>query len=327
MDKRLFVAEENYKRLDVFLSEQTDEVSRSRLKKLIEEGYVCVDGSVVTKAGECVKAGSSVALTIPEAAEYSVQPENIPIEIVYEDKDFAVVNKPQGMTVHVGNGTTSGTLVNALLYALDALSGVGGVLRPGIVHRIDKDTTGLLVVAKNDKAHVSLASQIAEKNCHRTYYALLEGNLKEDSGRVITDIGRHPTERLKMAVLPGGKGKRAVTDFQVVARFGSEYTLCKFDLQTGRTHQIRVHAKHLGHPVACDPVYGYKKQKLKADGQLLHAYRLELTHPSSGERMAFTAPLPPIFADTLKKLCKQYEIHQEELNYLFHAENYESKTK
>lgn len=327
MDKRLFVAEENCKRLDVFLSEQTDEVTRSRLKKLIEEGYVSVDGVTVTKAGEGVKAGASVSLTIPEAAEYSVQPENIPIEIVYEDKDFAVVNKPQGMTVHVGNGASSGTLVNALLYALDSLSGVGGVLRPGIVHRIDKDTTGLLVVAKNDKAHVSLAGQIAEKTCHRTYYALLEGNVKEDSGRVITDIGRHPTERLKMAVLLEGKGKRAVTDFQVVARFGGEYTLCRFDLQTGRTHQIRVHAKHLGHPVACDPVYGYKKQKLKADGQLLHAYRLELTHPSNGERMAFTAPLPPVFAEILKKLCKQYEINQEELSYLFHVENHESKTE
>ena len=165
MDKRLFVAEENCKRLDVFLSEQTDEVSRSRIKKLIEEGQVCVNGVVVTKAGEAVKAGDSVSLTIPEAVEYSVQPENIPIEIIYQDKDFAVVNKPQGMTVHVGNGTVSGTLVNALLYALDSLSGVGGVLRPGIVHRIDKDTTGLLVVAKNDKAHVSLAGQIAEKTC------------------------------------------------------------------------------------------------------------------------------------------------------------------
>jgi 23S rRNA pseudouridine1911/1915/1917 synthase len=200
---------------------------------------------------------------------------------------------------------------------LDSLSGVGGVLRPGIVHRIDKDTTGLLVVAKNDKAHVSLAGQIAEKTCHRTYYALLEGNLKEDKGRVITDIGRHPTERLKMAVLPDGKGKRAVTDFEVVARFGGEFTLCKFDLQTGRTHQIRVHAKHLGHPIACDPVYGYKKQKLKAEGQLLHAYRLELTHPSNGERMAFVAPLPPVFSEVLAKLCKQYEVNKEEFSYLF----------
>ena len=322
MDKRLFIAEENCKRLDVFLSEQTDEVSRSRIKKLIEDGQVCVNGVVVTKAGEAVKAGDSVSLVIPEAVEYAVQPENIPIEIVYQDKDFAVVNKPQGMTVHVGNGTSSGTLVNALLYALDSLSGVGGVLRPGIVHRIDKDTTGLLVVATNDTAHVSLAGQIAEKTCHRTYYALLEGNLKEDRGRVTTDIGRHPTDRLKMAVLPDGKGKRAVTDFEVVARFGSEFTLCKFDLQTGRTHQIRVHAKHLGHPVACDPVYGYKKQKLKAEGQLLHAYRLELTHPSNGERMTFIAPLPTVFAEILAKLCKQYEVKTEELSYLFHVENH-----
>jgi 23S rRNA pseudouridine1911/1915/1917 synthase len=308
MDQRLFVAEENCKRLDVFLSDQTEDFTRSRLKKLIEEGQVCVNGVTVKKAGAEIKRGDSVTVQIPEAVEYSVKPENIPIDIVYEDSDFAVVNKAQGMTVHMGNGNESGTLVNALLYALDSLSGIGGVLRPGIVHRIDKDTTGLLVVAKNDKAHVSLASQIAEKTCHRTYYALLEGNLKEDRGRVVTDIGRHPTERLKMAVLPEGKGKLAVTDFEVVARFGADFTLCKFDLQTGRTHQIRVHAKHLGHPVAGDPVYGYKKQKVKADGQLLHAWRLELTHPTTGERMTFNAPLPPAFKEILDKLCRQYGV-------------------
>lgn len=308
MDKRLFVAEDNYKRLDLFLSEQTDEFTRSRLKKLIEDGHVSVRGKVTTKAGADIKIGDEVALEVPDAAEYSVQPENIPIDIVYEDSDFAVVNKPSGMTVHVGNGNESGTLVNALLYALESLSGIGGVLRPGIVHRIDKDTTGLLVVAKNDKAHVSLASQIAQKTCKRTYYALLEGNLKTDSGRVVTDIGRHPTDRLKMAVLPDGQGKIAITDYEVIARFGADFTLCKFDLQTGRTHQIRVHAKHLGHPIACDPVYGYKKQKLKADGQLLHAQRLELTHPSTGEKMSFNAPLPTAFAEILRKLCKQYAV-------------------
>ncbi len=317
MDKRLFVAEEPCKRLDVFLSEQTEEVTRSRLKKLIEEGQVSINSKITVKSGESVKVGDSVCLVIPEAVEYAVQAENIPIDVVYEDGDFAVVNKPQGMTVHVGNGTTSGTLVNALLYALDSLSGIGGVLRPGIVHRIDKDTTGLLVVAKNDKAHVSLAAQIAEKSCKRTYYALLEGNLKEEKGRVVTDVGRHPTERLKMAVLPDGRGKLAVTDYEMVAHFGSDFTLCKFDLQTGRTHQIRVHAKHLGHPVAGDPVYGYKKQKLKADGQLLHAYRLELTHPSTGERMTFHAPLPPAFAEILQKLCRQYGVKTEEFSYLF----------
>ncbi len=327
MDSRLFVAEENYKRLDVFLQAQTEEVTRSRLKKLIEEGQVSVNGVPVTKAGESIKAGDGVLLTIPEATVYDVTPENIPVDIVYEDGDFAVVNKPQGMTVHAGNGTSHGTLVNALLYALDSLSGIGGVVRPGIVHRIDKDTTGLLVVAKNDKAHVSLAAQIAEKSCRRTYFALLEGNLKEERGRVATDIGRHPTERLKMAVLPDGKGKRAVTDFEVVARFGSDFTLCKFDLQTGRTHQIRVHAKHLGHPVAGDPVYGYKKQKIKADGQLLHAWRLELSHPSKGERMSFVAPLPPAFADILRTLCKRYGVEEKELSYVFYAENHQGKTE
>ena len=310
MDKRLFVAEENYKRLDVFLSEQLEDITRSRIKKLIEDGNVCVNGTPVKKAGAEIKVGESVTLVIPDAVEYNVRPENIPIDIVYEDNDFVVVNKPQGMTVHIGNGNESGTLVNALLYAVNTLSGIGGVLRPGIVHRIDKDTTGLLVVAKNDKAHVSLAEQIAQKTCRRTYFALLEGELKEERGRVETDIGRHPTERLKMSVLPDGRGKRAITDFEVIARFGKEYTLCKFDLQTGRTHQIRVHAKYLGHPVAGDPVYGYKKQKLKTNGQLLHAWRLELTHPTTGERMAFFAPLPEVFAEIVRKLSKQYAVEE-----------------
>ncbi|MBO5363736.1 MAG: RluA family pseudouridine synthase, partial [Clostridia bacterium] len=266
MDTRLFVAESDYKRLDAFLAEQTDEFTRSRIKKLIEGGQVCVQGKPVTKAGESVKAGSEVVVTVPEAVEYSVKAENIPIEIVYQDEDIAVINKPQGMTVHVGNGNTEGTLVNALLYALDSLSGIGGVLRPGIVHRIDKDTTGLLVVAKNNKAHVSLAAQIAEKSAHRIYYAILEGSVKEDSGRIVTDVGRHPQDRLKMAVLPDGMGKVAVTDYEVLLRFGGDYTLCKFTVQTGRTHQIRVHAKHIGHPCVGDPVYGHKKQKFNLSG-------------------------------------------------------------
>ena len=313
MDKRFYVAEEGGKRLDVFLSEQAEEFTRSRLKKLIEDGNVSVNGKEIKKAGVEIKLGDEVAIVIPEAVEYSVKAENIPIEIVYQDNDLAVVNKPRGMTVHVGNGNAEGTLVNALLYALDSLSGIGGVLRPGIVHRIDKDTTGLLVVAKNDKAHVSLAGQIAQKTCHRTYYALLEGCLKTDEGRVVTDIGRHPTDRLKMAVLPDGRGKIAVTDYKVVARFGTEFTLCRFDLQTGRTHQIRVHAKHLGHPVVGDPVYGFKKQKFSLDGQLLHAAKLELTHPVSEERMTFFAPLPNDFEEVLQKLCRQFGAEREKL--------------
>jgi 23S rRNA pseudouridine1911/1915/1917 synthase len=311
MDNRFFIAEEGGKRLDVFLSERMEDCTRSRLKKLIEEGQVCVHGKITTKAGAEIKAGDEVSVCIPDAVEYEVKPENIPIDIVYQDADLAVVNKPQGMTVHVGNGNTEGTLVNALLYALDSLSGIGGVLRPGIVHRIDKDTSGLLVVAKNDRAHASLAKQIAEKTAHRTYYALLEGNLKEDSGRIVTDVGRHPTDRLKMAVLADGEGKIAITDFEVVTRFGGDYTLCKFILQTGRTHQIRVHAKHIGHPVVGDPVYGYKKQKFSLNGQALHAYQLEIDHPSTGERMTFNAPLPPYFEQLLEKLCKQYAVQAE----------------
>lgn len=308
MDKRLFVADAPYKRLDVFLSGQTEEITRSRLKKLIEEGNVSVNGSTITKAGAELKIGDAVEICIPEAVEYSVKAENIPIEIVYEDESLAVVNKPKGMTVHVGNGNESGTLVNALLFKLDSLSGVGGVLRPGIVHRIDKDTTGLLVVAKNDKAHVCLASQIAQKTCFRTYFALLEGNVKEERGTITTHIGRHPTERLQMAVLPAAKGKIAITDYEVAARFGNDYTLCKFTLQTGRTHQIRVHAKHINHPIVGDLTYGYKKQKLGVEGQLLHAWQLELTHPQTGERMKFNATLPPSFLEILQKLCVKYGV-------------------
>ncbi len=316
MDTRLYVAETPYKRLDVFLSDQTDEFTRSRFKKLIEEGRVQVNGVVQTKSGAELRACDVVSVEIPEAVEYTVKPENIPLDIVYQDEDLAVVNKAKGMTVHVGNGVTEGTLVNALLYHLDNLSGIGGVLRPGIVHRIDKDTTGLLVVAKNDKAHVSLCAQIAEKSCKRTYFALLEGNVKADAGRVVTDIGRHPTDRLKMAVLSNGKGKIAVTDYEVVAHFGTEYTLCKFQLQTGRTHQIRVHAKHLGYPIVGDLTYGYKKQKWGLEGQLLHAWALELTHPATGERKTFTAPLPPVFCEVLQKLCKIYGIDYAEFSTL-----------
>lgn len=316
MDKRLYVAENDCKRLDVFLSEQTDELTRSRIKKLIEEGFVNVNGALVKKAGETIKAGDGVEVLLPDVTPYAVEAENIPIDIVYQDADLAVINKAQGMTVHAGNGNEKGTLVNALLYALDGLSGIGGVLRPGIVHRIDKDTTGLLVVAKNDKAHVALAKQIAEKTCKREYYALLEGNVKTDTGRIVTEIGRHPTDRLKMAVLENGKGKLAVTDYEVVARFGVDFTLCKFILQTGRTHQIRVHAKHLGHPVAGDLVYGYKKQKIKANGQLLHAYKLSFVHPTSGERVCFNAPLPIGYKEILDKLCKRYGVENEEIRNL-----------
>lgn len=303
---REFTAETDCSRADVFLSEKTGE-TRSRIKKLADEGRVFI-GGVSVKASREVKTGETVCVEIPEIAPCVAKPENIPIDIVYEDDDLAVINKPQGMTVHAGAGRTEGTLVNALLSALDHLSGVGGVMRPGIVHRIDKDTSGLLVVAKNDKAHVSLSAQIAQKTCRRKYYALLEGCVKQEKGRVATDIGRSPADRLKMAVLPMGKGKNAITDYEVVARYGADYTLCRFILHTGRTHQIRVHAKYIGHPVVGDPVYGYKKQKFSLNGQLLHAYSLSFKHPATGEELTFSAPLPPYFSSLLEKLGKQYGV-------------------
>lgn len=295
-----FTAESPCPRADVFLNSTMPNITRSALKKIFEGGGVTVNGRTA-KASQGIKAGDEVKIVVPPAEECSVKPEAIPLDIVYQDDDIAVINKPQGMTVHMGNGNKEGTLVNALLYNLDNLSGINGVIRPGIVHRIDKDTSGLLVVAKNDAAHLCLSQQIADKTCCRQYVALLEGNLKEDSGTVTTYIGRDPKDRLRMAVVPEDKGKLAVTEFRVSQRFEG-YTLCRFNLKTGRTHQIRVHAKYLGHPIVGDPVYGIKKQKFALHGQLLHAERLELDHPSTGERMAFAAPLPDYFEDILKKL-------------------------
>ncbi|MDE5897229.1 MAG: RluA family pseudouridine synthase [Clostridia bacterium] len=300
MKREVFVAEGEL-RADVFVSEKAG-LTRSAVKKLADDGRVSVNGKPV-RAGQVVRAGEEVAVEIPDPVPIAAKPEDIPIEIVYEDRDLAVVNKPQGMTVHAGAGNYEGTLVNALLYRLGNLSGINGEIRPGIVHRIDKDTSGLLVVAKNDNAHLSLSKQIAEKSCKREYLALLEGVLKADEGKIVTDLGRDPKDRLRMAVLPTGTGRHAETDYFVERRF-SAYTLVRFSLHTGRTHQIRVHAKYLGHPVVGDPVYGYKKQRFALNGQLLHAFRLTLTHPVSGERMEFTAPLPDYFARVLETLEK-----------------------
>lgn len=297
MDKRFFVAEEDCARIDLFVCERLDG-TRSSVKKLADGGNIFLNGKCV-KAGQAVRAGDRVEVLIPDPQPIEARPEDIPIDVVYEDSDIAVVNKARGMTVHAGNGNTEGTLVNALLFRLDSLSGINGAIRPGIVHRIDKDTTGLLVVAKNDKAHVSLSKQIAEKTCRREYLALLEGVLKADSGEIVTGFGRDPKDRLKMAVFPVGEGRRAETEYYVKERFGYN-TLVRFVLRTGRTHQIRVHAKYIGHSVVGDPVYGYKKQRFDLQGQLLHAYRLELTHPSTGERMSFTAPLPADFERILQ---------------------------
>ncbi len=288
-------------RADVFMSEKTG-LTRSAVKKLADEGRLFADG-VPVRAGCMLKAGARVALDVPPPRPVRAQPEDLPVDVLYEDGDIAVINKPRGMAVHAGAGRTDGTLVNALLFRLKSLSSINGEVRPGIVHRIDKDTTGLLVVAENDAAHLSLARQIAEKSCRREYFALLEGVLKEDAGRVETLIGRDPKDRLKMAVLARG-GRRAVTGFAVAERFPA-HTLVHFTLQTGRTHQIRVHAKYLGHPVVGDRIYGYKKQRFALEGQLLHAFRLTLTHPRTGEQMTFEAPLPADFAGVLETLRRE----------------------
>lgn len=301
MKTETFTAQGNYSRADIFLSENLTEYTRSALKKLFDGGFITINGKKA-KASQSVTTGDILVATLPPAVEYSAKPEDIPIDIIYEDECLAVVNKPQGMTVHMGNGNADGTLVNALLYKLDSLSGINGVIRPGIVHRIDKDTSGLLVVAKNDAAHINLSEQIANKTCRRTYLALLEGIVKEDKGNITTYIGRDPRDRVKMAVVPPEKGKIAVTDFCVSERYEEGYTLCRFDLHTGRTHQIRVHAKYMGYPVVGDPVYGIKKQKFNLNGQLLHAAKLSFTHPVTGEEMTFEAPLPEYFSQILSKL-------------------------
>lgn len=300
MKSETFTADKAEQRADVAVSSYLEGFTRSAVKKLFDDGQVIINGKVA-KPSRPVEAGDEIIVSLPDPKPCKVRPEDIPIDIIYEDDDIAVVNKPQGLTVHAGNGNEDGTLVNALLFRLKNLSGIGGEIRPGIVHRIDKNTSGLLVVAKNDAAHVSLAEQIAERSCHRTYIALLEGNLKDDEGTVTTYIGRSPSDRVKMAVVSPDKGKLAVTDYKVLVR-SNGYTLCKFSLQTGRTHQIRVHAKYLNHPVVGDDVYGRKSREFKLQGQLLHAYKLEFFHPKNGEKMCFSAPLPEYFVKVLKKL-------------------------
>ena len=286
-------------RVDVFLAEKLS-FTRSRVKKLCDDGFLSVDGKIA-KSNKVLKSGEVVKLTLPENKNLDLTPENIALDIVYQDDDVAVINKPQGMTVHAGNGTNGSTLVNALLYHLDNLSGINGVIRPGIVHRIDKNTSGLLVVAKNDDAHVALAKQLEDKTCSRIYIALLEGVVKEDSGTITTCIGRNPKDRTKMAVV--SYGREAITDFKVLERFDG-YTLCEFSLKTGRTHQIRVHAKYIGHPIVGDKEYGYKNQKFNLEGQLLHATRLKFVHPTSGKTVSFNAPLPDYFEKILKRVRK-----------------------
>ncbi len=285
------------RRLDVFLAEKA-EITRSYVATLITDGFVTVNGESVAK-NKKLKKGDKINLTIPNPQEYAVEPENIPIDIVYEDSCLLVVNKPKDMVVHPATGNYSGTLVNAILYHCgDTLSGINGVMRPGILHRIDKNTSGLLMVAKNDNAHLFLAEQIKEHSLTREYEAVVYGNLKNDNGTINAPIGRHPIKRKQMAIVSGGK--EAVTHYTVLERFG-DFTHVRLRLETGRTHQIRVHMASLGHPVAGDDVYGPHKVITKLGGQCLHARKIGFIHPESREYMEFTSELPEYFTKFLNE--------------------------
>ncbi|OUQ27203.1 RNA pseudouridine synthase [Lachnoclostridium sp. An131] len=288
------------RRLDQYLSECEPELTRSYLQKLIRDGSVLLEGRPA-KAGVKLSQGMKIELTLPEAKELEILPEELPLDILYEDRDVILVNKPKGMVVHPSAGHHTGTLVNALLFHCQGeLSGINGILRPGIVHRIDRDTTGVLIACKNDRAHNALAGQLKEHTITRRYRALVCGNLKEDEGTVDAPIGRHPVERKKMAVVRSG-GKQAVTHYRVLERFGA-YTYIECRLETGRTHQIRVHMASIGHPLLGDEVYGRGKNPFHLEGQTLHAMVLGFVHPSTGEYMEFEAPLPEYFEELLRKL-------------------------
>lgn len=287
MKERLIVDEGAAgERLDRFLAGRELEVSRSHIQRLIESGCVLVNGRTA-KANAKLREGDAVETEIPEAQELEILPEAIPLDILYEDSDVIVINKARGMVVHPAAGAADGTLVNALLHHCEDLSGINGVIRPGIVHRLDKDTSGVMVAAKNDRAHVDLAEQIREKTAQRIYRAIVCGTIAEDRGEIRAPIGRHPTERKKMAVVPGGKEARTL--FRVVERFPA-HTLVECRLKTGRTHQIRVHMAYIGHPLLGDPKYGRKT--LEIAGQALHSCELSFTHPRTKERMTFAAEMP-----------------------------------
>ena len=287
------------KRLDAFVAERADGLSRSAAARLIAQSSVTVNGKAADK-NDRLAAGDTVEVIIPEAAEAAVTAQDIPLDVVYEDEDVIVVNKPAGLVVHPAPGHANGTLVNALLYHCgDSLSGIGGEKRPGIVHRIDRDTSGLIIAAKNDAAHLALSAQLADHTLARTYECIVTGTLPEDSGTVDAPIARHPRDRKKMAVVPGGK--RAVTHWEVLGRYrGATHVRCR--LETGRTHQIRVHMASIGHPLLGDTVYGNHKSVPGLAGQCLHAVGLQFVHPRTGETVRLTCPLPAWFTRQLQRL-------------------------
>lgn len=286
------------KRIDVFAAENYEELSRSGLKKIIDAGGVTVNNKTV-KANYKLRTGDIVTMNIPESVPLEIIPQNIPLDILYEDDDVIVINKPQGMVVHPAPGHYTDTLVNALLYHCgDSLSGINGIMRPGIVHRIDMDTSGVIMAAKNNNAHRSLALQLAEHSITRKYNAIVYNNIKEDEGTIDKPLGRNPSDRKKMAVVQGGR--RAVTHYRVLDRLG-KFTYIEAQLETGRTHQIRVHMTYAGHPLLGDSVYGPKKQPFNLKGQVLHARVLGFVHPVTGEYMEFESPLPEYFQKLLER--------------------------
>ena len=290
-------------RIDRFLCRDLESLSRSYIQKLLKDGHIKVNGRAV-KANYKVNSGDQICVTIPELETPDILPENIPLDILYEDDDILVINKPKGMVVHPAPGHYSHTLVNAVLYHCgEQLSGINGVQRPGIVHRIDMDTTGSLLICKNDRAHQILAEQLKEHSITRRYHAIVCGNIKTDTGTVNAPIGRHPVDRKKMSV-KAPNGRNAVTHYRVLERFGS-FTYIECELETGRTHQIRVHMASIGHPILGDAVYGPAKCPYKLQGQTLHAKILGIMHPSTGEYMEFDAPLPEYFSDLLERLRRK----------------------
>ena len=300
MNELLIIIKENGPRIDKALTEYLPDYTRSQIQLWLKEGVVFLNGQPL-KANYKVKAGDEIVIKIPEPETLDLVPENLALEIVYEDEDVAVVNKPQGMVVHPSAGHSHGTLVNGLLFQLNNLSTINDVVRPGIVHRIDKDTSGLLMVAKNNAAHESLAAQLKDKTSLRTYIALVHGDIAHEKGTIEAPIGRSKVNRKMQAVREDGKP--AITHFTVLERFG-DFTLVELQLETGRTHQIRVHMQYIGFPLAGDPTYGPKKT-LKGNGQFLHAKLLGFTHPRTHEKMVFEAPLPAVFEKTLANLRKK----------------------
>jgi 23S rRNA pseudouridine1911/1915/1917 synthase len=294
-------AAEGGQRLDVYIAGAADRISRSQAQKLLAEGRVTVNGSPARPSYK-VNAGDRIAVAIPDPEPLTLAAEDIPLAVIYEDSDIIVIDKPRGMVVHPAAGNYTGTLVNALLRHCTDLSGINGTLRPGIVHRLDKDTTGLLVVAKNDLAHSGLTEQIKRRTVKKLYFALVTGNLRENTGLIDAPIGRSRADRKRMAVVEGGR--RAVTRFRVIERFG-RYTLVEAQLETGRTHQIRVHFAYIGHPVIGDPVYGTRRQPFSLVGQALHAHTLGFVHPRTGESLEFSAPLPADLAALLASLREE----------------------